>query len=68
MAQLIWSRPENPPDSVARSIGITVGEFHERLHKIKREAGLGARQRVRIYDDGTIEDETHVWIGNVKES
>lgn len=53
---------------MARSIGITVGEFHERLHKIKREAGLGARQRVRIYDDGTIEDETHVWIGNVKES
>lgn len=61
----LWSSSENPPDRVARQLGVTRVQFSEALHRIKRDAGLSPRDRVNIWDDGSVTDETNVWIGNI---
>lgn len=65
MARIIWSNPGNPPTSVARRLGITRVQLGEAIHTIKNDAGLGPRDRVNIWDDGSITDDMDVWIGNV---
>jgi hypothetical protein len=65
VTQRIWSNPGNPPDSVARRLGITRDQLGEAIHIIKDDAGLSPRDRVSIWDDGSITDETDEWIGNV---
>jgi hypothetical protein len=50
---------------VARKLGITREQLGEAIHIIKDEAGLSPRDRVYIWDDGSITDETDGWIGNV---
>jgi hypothetical protein len=71
MARLLWSDRHNPPDGVARDISAATGQpitreqLGEALHKIKRAAGLRPRDRVYVYDDGSIEDDVNGWIGNV---
>jgi len=60
MARRLWSNPDNPPDWVAREMRratgkeITREQLGEALHMIKREAGLRPRDRVYIYDDGSV--------------
>jgi hypothetical protein len=61
----IWSNPQNPPDWVAGILNISREELGEALHIIKNEAGLSPRDRVSIWDDGGITDDTDTWIGNV---
>jgi hypothetical protein len=71
MNRRVWSDPENPPDWVAREISqetgkrITREQLGEALHTIKREAGLRPRDRVYIWEDGSITDDTDEWIGNI---
>jgi len=50
----LWSNPGNLSDWVATEIGISREEFGERLHTIKRAAGLKPRDRVTIWSDGDI--------------
>jgi len=35
------------------------------MHRIKRWAGLGGRDRVTIWDDGSVTDEFGCLIGNI---
>lgn len=65
MARRIWSNPHNPPPWVARRLRITRAQLGAALHTIKREAGLNPADRVSIWDDGSITDDTDVWIGNI---
>jgi hypothetical protein len=65
VAQKIWSNPENPPEWVARRLRITREQLGEAIHIIKNDAGLSPRDRVNIWDDGSITDEADGWIGNV---
>ena len=44
---------------------ITREQLGEALHVIKRAAGLRPRDRVNIYDDGSISDDTDSPIGNL---
>ena len=63
--RVIWSQPENPPESVAGVLGITRVQLGDAIHSIKEDAGLGPRDRVTIWDDGSITDDTNARIGNV---
>lgn len=64
-AQRLWSSPGNPTDAVARRLGISHIRLGEAMHRIKRDAGLSPRDRVSIWDDGSVTDEADVWIGNI---
>jgi hypothetical protein len=64
-SRVIWSRPENPPESVAVALGITRVQLGDAIHGIKEDAGLGPRDRVTIWDDGSVTDDTNARIGNV---
>jgi hypothetical protein len=61
----LWGRVENPPDWVARRLGISRIQLGEALHRIKRDAGLSPRDPVNIWDDGSVTDDTDAWIGNI---
>jgi hypothetical protein len=64
----LWSNPGNPPDGVAADLGISREKFGERLHKIKRAAGLKPRDRVTLWSDGDITFDTdNEPIGNVQD-
>jgi len=65
MARRIWSNPENPPSQIARQLGITHEQLRDRLHKLKRWAGLRPGDHINIFDDGTITDDVGDPIGNV---
>ena len=67
MPRKIWSNPGNPTAGVATRLGITRAELRRRLHRIKRAAKLGPRDRVTIWDDGSVTDEADDNIGNLQE-
>jgi hypothetical protein len=64
-ARILWSRPGNPPASVARILGLEARRFSRALHKIKAAADLSGADRVIIYTDGTVTDERGEPIGNL---
>ena len=61
----MWSNPGNPPDTVARALGLEPRRFGRALHKIKAASDLSGRDRVLIYSDGTVSDEQGEPIGNL---
>jgi hypothetical protein len=65
MARIIWGNPGNPPNEVSRILGVTRPQLGRALHRIKRWAGLGGRDRVIIWDDGSVTDELGFIIGNI---
>jgi hypothetical protein len=65
MAHIIWRHAANPPNEVSRILGITRPQLGKALHRVKRWAGLGGRDRVTIWDDGSVTDELGPVIGNI---
>jgi hypothetical protein len=65
VAQRLWSRVDNPPDWVARRLRISRVQLGAALHAIEHDAGLSPRDRVNLWDDGSVTDDGDVWIGNV---
>lgn len=65
MARIIWSRPGNPTRGVARMLGISEAELGDAIHILKEAAGLRSRDRVRIWDDGSVTDERDAFVGNI---
>ena len=65
MASVIWSRPDNPTRAVATALGISPVQLGDALHAIKEAVGLGPRDSVRIWDDGSVTDDQNVWVGNI---
>jgi len=64
-ARILWSNPGNPPDSVARALGMGSRRFSRALHKIKAASDLSGADRVIIYNDGMVEDEQGEPLGNL---
>ena len=64
---IIWSRPGNPPRSVATALRIPHWRLRNALHEIKRRSNLGARDRLTIYDDGSVRDANGEHVGNIYE-
>ena len=64
-ARILWSNPGNPPDSVARALGMEPRRFNRALHKIKAASDLSGADRVVIYSDGTVTDEQGEPLGNL---
>jgi hypothetical protein len=65
MPRVIWSRPSNPTDAVAHTLGITPHQLSRGLHRVKENARLRPRDNVKIWDDGTVTDDRNNWIGNI---
>jgi hypothetical protein len=63
--RILWSNPGNPPDAVARALGLEPPRFGRALHKIKAAADLSGGDRVIIYSDGSVTDEAGEPIGNL---
>jgi hypothetical protein len=53
-ARILWSRAGNPPDAVARALGMAPRRFSRALHKIKAANELSGANRVIIYSDGSV--------------
>jgi hypothetical protein len=64
-ARILWSNPGNPPDRVARALGIEPRRFSRALHKIKAAADLSGADRVVIYSNGSVTDEQGEPLGNL---
>jgi hypothetical protein len=64
-ARILWSNPGNPPDSVARALGMELRRFSRALHKIKAASDLSGADRVIIYTDGSVTDEQGEPLGNL---
>jgi hypothetical protein len=65
VARVIWSRPGNPTRAVATALGITRTQFGDAIHAIKKNARLGPRDNVTIWDDGSVTDARNEFIGNI---
>ena len=64
-ARILWSNPGNPPDSIARALGMEPRHFSRALHKIKAANDLSGADRVIIYSDGRVTDEQGEPLGNL---
>jgi len=64
-ALILWSNPGNPPDSVARALGMGLQHFSRALHKIKAANDLSGADRVIIYSDGSVTDAQGEPLGNL---
>jgi len=64
-ARILWSNPGNPPDSVARALGMELRHFSRALHKIKAAGDLSGTDRVIIYSDGPVTDDQGEPLGNL---
>ena len=64
-ARVLWSNPGNPPDAVARALGMNPRRFSGALHKIKAASDLSGADRVIIYNDGSVTDAQGEPLGNL---
>jgi hypothetical protein len=64
-ARVSWSNAGNPPDAVARALGMTPRHFGRALHKIKAASDLSGADRVVIYSDGSVTDGQGEVLGNL---
>jgi len=63
--RILWSSPGNPPDSVARALGMAPRHFSRALRKLKAASDLSGADRVIIYSDGRVTDEQGEPLGNL---
>jgi hypothetical protein len=63
--RIVWSNPGNPPDAVARALGMEPRHFSRALHKIKAASDLSGSDRVVIYSDGWVTDDEGEPLGNL---
>jgi hypothetical protein len=65
MARALWSSPGNPTNLVSRALGMPRWRLRRAIHRIKRAWGLGGRDRITIWDDGSVTDENGAHLGNI---
>jgi len=65
--RILWSNPGNPPDTVARALGMGPRHFSRALHKIKAASDLSGADRVLIYSDGSVTDQQGEPLGNLRD-
>src|SRR5205814_1336771 len=62
-----FGRVDDPTPGVATRLHITRQQLRHALHVIKRDAKLAPTDRVTIWDDGMVTDESDAPIGNIYE-
>jgi len=67
MARVIWNSPRNPTNQVATTLGVSRWRLRTAVHEIKKRSKLGARDRITIYDDGTVRNANGEHVGNIYE-
>jgi hypothetical protein len=65
MARALWSSAGNPTNAVSQALGVPRWALRRALHRIKGAWGLGGRDRVIIWDDGSVTDQNGGHLGNV---
>ena len=65
MSRIIWDQSANPTRYVSDELGIERWQLRDALHKIKARSDLGGRDRVIIYDNGTVTDADGNEVGNI---
>ncbi len=65
MGTIIWDKPTSPTRYVSDRLGIERWQLRQALHEIKARSHLRATDRVIIYDDGNVTDESGIEIGNI---
>ena len=65
MARVIWDRRENPSKYVSDELGITREQLGDAIHELKAAGNLSPADRVIIYDDGKVTDESGYVLGNI---
>ena len=65
MARVIWDRRENPSEYVSDQLGITREQLGDAIHELKTAGNLSPAERVIIYDDGKVTDESGYVLGNI---
>jgi hypothetical protein len=65
MARVIWDRRENPSKYVSDQLGITREQLGDAIHELKTAGNLSPAERVIIYDDGKVTDESGYVLGNI---
>jgi hypothetical protein len=65
MARIIWDKQDNPPKYVSDRLRIPHWQLGDAIHELKAAGNLRPAERVIIYDDGTVTDESGYVIGNI---
>jgi len=64
-ARILWSNLGNPPDAVARALGMEPRRFNRALHEIKAASDLSGADRVVIYSYRSVTVEQGEPLGNL---
>jgi hypothetical protein len=65
MARVIWDKRGNPPKYVSDRLHIHLWQLGDAIHELKAASDLRPAERVIIYDDGTVTDESGYVLGNI---
>jgi hypothetical protein len=65
MARIIWDKQGNPTKYVSDRLGIQHWQLGDAIHELKAAGNLSPAERVIIYDDGTVTDESGYVLGNI---
>ncbi len=65
MARIIWDKLGNPPKYVSDRLRIHHWQLGGAIHELKASGNVSPAERVIIYDDGTVTDETGYVLGNI---
>ena len=65
MARIIWDKRGNPPKYVSDRLRIQHWQLGDAIHELKTAGNLSPAERVIIYDDGTVADESGYVLGNI---
>ena len=65
MARVLWNQAGNPALYVSRTLGVEEWQLRHAIHAVKRRSGLVGADRVIIYEDGTVTDQSGEELGNI---
>ena len=62
---ILWDRRGNPSPYVSQALGVAEWQLRQAIHKIKGRGLLRGQDRVIIYRNGDVTDESGDDLGNV---
>jgi hypothetical protein len=65
MARIIWDKRGNPTKCVSGRLGIQHWQLGDAIHELTAAGDLSRAERVIIYDDGTVTNESGYVLGNI---
>jgi hypothetical protein len=62
---ILWDRARSPNPHVSEALGIEEWQLRQAIHKIKGRSPLRGPDRVIIYSNGDVADESGEALGNI---